>query len=278
MYNIDDLDRDLAALEADGARVFTIGYSVLGRPIKCVFKGDPSSGQVFMQAAMHAREYITTPVVIEMMRNYNGTGGVWCVPMSNPDGVMLCVDGLASVPDENLKEFLLSVNGGSTDFTQWKANIRAVDLNVNWNANWGEGSQNVPSPAPGNYIGLFPLSEPENIALRDFTNKLQPNVTLSYHAKGNVIFWGFGCVKPYYDEALRVSDSTGYPLLESTNSAGGYKDWYTAVTSKLGLTIEVASADETFPIPLDRVNGIYEENKDVLVISSVIAKEIEAER
>ena len=44
------------------------------------------------------------------------------------------------------------------------------------------------------------------------------------------------------------------------------------------MTIEVASVDDTFPIPLDRVNEIYEENKDVLEISSVIAKEIELSR
>ncbi len=278
MYNIDDLNRDLAELELGGARVMTIGYSLLGRPIKAVFKGDASGGQVLVQAAMHAREYITTPLVIEMMKNYSGSGGVWCVPMSNPDGVMLCVDGLDSVADDNLKSFLLDVNGGSTDFSQWKANARAVDLNVNWNANWGEGAQNVTRPAPGNYVGAFPLSEPENIALWEFTNKILPNVTLSYHAKGNVIFWGFGCIKPYYDEALRLSDSTGYPLLESTDSAGGYKDWYTAVTAKLGLTFEVASASETFPIPLDRLPDIYKANKDVLQISSVIAAEIEADR
>lgn len=278
MYSMEMFERDLRLLEESGARIFTIGYTLLGRPIKCAFKGSYEGGQVLVQACMHAREYITTPLVIEMMKNYNGNGGIWCIPMVNIDGAYLCMEGLSSLKgDKNLEKFILNVNGGSEDFSTWKANARAVDLNVNWNARWGEGSQNVTYPSPGNYIGKYPLSESENIALRDFTNRINPDVTLSYHAKGEVIYWGFECIKPYYDKAMRISNSTGYPLLESTNSAGGYKDWYTATTFKLGLTIEVADASESFPIPLDRLPSIYEQNKDVLNIASVIASEIRSE-
>ena len=78
MYDDVALDKDLAVLESQGAKVFTIGYTVLGRPIKCVVKGNLSGPCVFVQASMHAREYITTPLVIEMMKNYNGNVGVWC--------------------------------------------------------------------------------------------------------------------------------------------------------------------------------------------------------
>lgn len=276
MYNMAMYEADLQSLRNSGAEIFTIGYSVLGRPIQCAFKGNMTGGQVLIMASMHAREYVTTPVVIEMMKNYNGNAGVWCVPMVNPDGVMLCTEGLSSIGnDENLKRFVLNVNGGSQNFNDWKANIRAVDLNVNYNAKWGEGSQNVTYPSPGNYIGRYPVSEPENIALRDLTNRIQPGVTLSYHARGEVLYWGFECIKPYFDKAMRISDVTGYPLLESVGSSGGYKDWYTATTFKLGLTVEVARADEPFPISLDRVPEIYQQNKDVLMTAGVIAEEIE---
>lgn len=139
MYDDVALDKDLAVLEAQGAKVFTIGYTLLGRPIKCVVKGNLNGPCVLVQASMHAREYITTPLVIEMMKNYNGNVGVWCVPMVNVDGVLLCQYGLRSVPDKKLQDFLLDVNGGNTDFSLWKANARAVDLNVNYNAKWGEG-------------------------------------------------------------------------------------------------------------------------------------------
>lgn len=278
MYDDVALENDLKVLEGQGAKVFTIGYTLLGRPIKCVQKGALSGPCVFVQASMHAREYITTPLVIEMMKSYNGSVGVWCVPMVNVDGVLLCQQGLASVPDENLKAFLLDVNGGSENFELWKANARAVDLNVNYNAKWGEGRQNVTYPAPENYIGQFPVSEPENIALRDFTNKLQPSVSLSYHTKGEVIYWGFGCIKPYLDYAERISNVTGYSLLESLDSAGGFKDWFTATTFKLGLTLEVVNANQEYPISFDNLPIIIEQNKNVLEVASVIAEEIERER
>lgn len=278
MYDEVALENDLKILESQGARVFTIGYTLLGRPIKCVQKGALSGACVFVQASMHAREYITTPLVIEMMKNYNGNVGVWCVPMVNVDGVLLCQQGLASINDENLKQFLFEVNGESENFELWKANARAVDLNVNYNAKWGEGRQNVTYPAPENYIGVFPVSEPENIALRDFTNKLQPSVSLSYHTKGEVIYWGFGCIKPYFDFAERISNVTGYSLLESLDSAGGFKDWFTATTFKLGLTIEVVNANQQYPISFDNLPIIIEQNKNVLQVASVIAEEIERER
>ena len=46
MYLTDDLDRDLESLGQSGARVFTIGYSLLGRPIKCAVKGNLGGGQI----------------------------------------------------------------------------------------------------------------------------------------------------------------------------------------------------------------------------------------
>ena len=71
----------LEELRGQGAQVFIVGYSVLGRPIYGVFKGGYSGGQVLIQAAIHAREGVTAPVVLKMMENYSGSAGVWCLPM-----------------------------------------------------------------------------------------------------------------------------------------------------------------------------------------------------
>lgn len=275
-YDVAALNADLEVLRAQGARVFDIGYTQLGRPIPCVFKGNTEGAQVLVQASMHAREFITTPLVIEMMKNYNSSVGMWCVPMVNIDGVMLCQYGLDSVDDAGLREFLLRVNGGSTDFSLWKANIRAVDLNVNWNANWGTGVQNVTYPSPGNYIGEYPVSESENIALRDLTNRIQPDFTLSYHTKGEVIFKGFGCLDPYPELMQLIGDTTSYPVLPSGDSAGGYKDWFVTTTAKPGLTIEVVSPEYDYPIPFSALDEAYAQNADVLRIAAEIAQRIAA--
>lgn len=271
-YDVVALNSDLDVLRSQGANVFDIGVTELGRPIPCVFKGDRSGEQVLIVATTHAREYITTPLVIEMMKNYKGSGGVWCVPMLNIDGAMLCQFGLQSVEGAENRDFLLNINGGSQDFTLWKANARAVDLNVNFNADWGGGEQNVTYPAPANYIGEYPVSQSENVALRALTLRVQPKVMLSYHTRGEVIYWGFGCNRKHYDEALLIGSATGYPVLESLGSAGGYKDWFVATTPYLGLTIETINASVNYPIPLDLLPQAYEQNKNVLNVASDIAK------
>ena len=271
-YTLDNLQNDLDILASQGAEIFDIGYTLLGRPIPCIFKGSKTNGQTLLHASIHAREWVTTPLVIEMMKNYDGAYGIWCVPMVNIDGVLLVQQGLSSIPEQSLKDFLLSANGGSQDFSLWKANARAVDLNVNFNARWGEGAQNVFSPAPANYVGQHPFSEYENMALRDLTERIKPSETLSYHAKGNVIYKGFGCVDPNLDCAQKISDSTGYPLQNSYNSAGGYKDWYVATFQKLGLTVEVGDESLSYNELINFLPQIYQQNKDVLNIATQCAQ------
>lgn len=273
MYDLTNLQEDLNILYAQGAEVFDIGYTLLGRPIPCVFKGSKEGGQVLVHASIHAREWVTTPLVLEMMKNYNGKGGIWCVPMVNIDGVLLCQQGLKSIGNQSLEEFLLDVNNSSFDFSLWKANARAVDLNVNYNARWGEGAQNITYPAPANYIGQYPFSEAENIALRLLTERVKPSVTLSYHARGNIIFKGFSCLDPNKEGAQLISNATDYPLLDSFDSTGGYKDWYVATFQKLGLTIEVGDNDIPYDKLIDYLPSIYDKNKDVLDIASQIALE-----
>ena len=274
MYGLNELQSDLEVLASQGAEIFDIGYTLLGRPIPCIFKGSKTGGQTLLHASIHAREWVTTPLVIEMMKNYNGSYGVWCVPMVNIDGVLLVQQGLSSIPEKSLQDFLLGVNGGSEDFSLWKANARAVDLNVNFNARWGEGAQNVTSPTPANYIGEHPFSEQEIIALRSLTERVKPSVTLSYHAKGNVIYKGFGCIDNGVECAQRISDSTGYPLLNSYNSVGGYKDWYVATFQKLGLTIEVGDENVAYANLIDYLPQIYEQNANVLNIATECAQNI----
>lgn len=277
IYDVASLNADIDALVAGGASKSIIGYTQLGREIPVVSKGSTQGAQVLIVATTHAREYITTPLVVEMMKNYNGIGGVWCVPMLNIDGALLCQQGIESVEDAGVRKFLLGVNGGSDDFTLWKANARAVDLNTNMNAKWGTGAQNVTYPSPANYIGEYPVSESENVALRQLVNELQPSVVLTYHTRGEVIYWGFECVKPYFDSALRLAQTTGYLLEESLSSAGGLKDWFTTTTFKLGLTIEVVNSNVPYPISFDVLPTIHNQNRGVLDVAVQIAQEIEAD-
>lgn len=258
-------------LRAQGAQISEIGYSLLGRPILAVHKGSYDGAQVVVQAGIHAREWATIPLSLAMMSRYGGSGGVWCVPYTNPDGTLLCLQGLQSVPDEGLKSFLLSVNGNSLNFSAWKANARAVDLNVNFNADWGSGKQNVFAPSPSDYVGARPQSEPETQTLVEFTLRNQPALTLSYHAKGSVIYQGFGCRVPYPEQASQLARQMGYPLLSSEGSAGGYKDWYVATTGKIGLTVEIGRSDQTYEQIYEDLDAQIARQDGVLELASQIA-------
>ena len=192
-----------------------IGKSLLGRELYALKIGNGSPVGI-AQYAMHGREFITARLALRHFERGVSKGSVWIVPLVNPDGALLSEKGLASVADEKQREYLLAINGQSTDFSLWKANARGVDLNVNFDARWGTGRRNTRTAGRENYIGTQPFSEPETLALKDFTEAIRPDYTVSYHTKGEEIYWYFyqaenDCVR---DKALAeiIADETGYPL------------------------------------------------------------------
>ena len=273
MYTVSDLDKDLSTLESQGAKVFTVGYSRLGRLIKGVFKGATDGPQLLVQGAIHAREWVTAQLSVLLFERYSGSSGLWCVPMSNPDGVMLAQLGLDSVGDPETRDFLYKINGYSSDFSLWKANGRAVDLNVNFNALWGTGVNNVTYPAPGNYIGPYPFSESESTALAQFTDKVRPRYTVSYHARGRVIYYGFNGQNPDPSIPPLASFVTGYPAYTSEGSAGGYKDWFVLTTNRAGLTIEAGSEGTPYQDLQNELPSMLRQNDGLLDALSVEAGE-----
>lgn len=264
MYTVFDLNRDLSVLEKQGAKIFTVGYSELGRPIKGVFKGSADGPQILMQGAIHAREWVTAQLCLLLCEKYAGRCGLWCVPMSNPDGAMLAQYGLDSVGDAETRKFLYGVNGNAADFSLWKANARAVDLNVNFNALWGSGKSNITYPAPANYIGPYPFSESESRALAALTDRVRPRYTLSYHARGRVIYYGFDGLDPDPSVKYVASAATGYPAVTSEGSAGGYKDWFVLTAKRAGLTVEVGSDATPYAELQTELGQMLEQNSGLL--------------
>ena len=240
------------------------GKSLFGRPLYAIRVG---SGRpvCLAQYAIHAREWITAKLALAHL-SCGIRGTLWAVPIANPDGVGLCLHGVFSAPEAS-REGLLLLNG-SSDFSLWKANGRGVDLNVNFAANWGEGKRNVRVPASENYIGPSPFSEPETQALKKFTEEIRPDFTLSYHTKGEEIYWYYhqslaACAR---DKrlALALSDATGYPLCHAGGSTGGYKDWCIKKLKIPSFTIEAGSDGFCHPLKEDEYGDVEEHNLDAL--------------
>ncbi|MDD4839565.1 MAG: M14 family zinc carboxypeptidase [Clostridia bacterium] len=266
MYLYSDLQRDMELLSNFG-RVFSIGKSELGREILAVQFG--KTPRILLFGAIHAREWITVPLLVELAKIFgkqknsdlkiNSVTDIAFVPMVNPDGVELCQRGVNSMPLQKRKS-LLRVNGNS-DFSLWKANANAVDLNVNFDAKWGSGAQNVIEPSSANYIGQYPFSESETRAIADFS-KLS-TVALAYHTKGEVIYYGFDGDNSDKFYADKFGRELGYEVLTSEDSAGGFKDWFVQNNLGVGLTIECGDDNWKHPISMVYLPKLIDKHKNM---------------
>jgi g-D-glutamyl-meso-diaminopimelate peptidase len=122
-------------------QITSIGNSVLGRDIYAVGIGNMKTS-ILYNGAHHALEWITTPILMEFLfwlcsnierRDIFINPTLWTIPMVNPDGVDLVINGLHD--DNPYYSYLLLWNNYNSDFSKtWSANIRGVDLNHNYDA------------------------------------------------------------------------------------------------------------------------------------------------
>ncbi|MBR2970737.1 MAG: hypothetical protein IKC48_02955 [Clostridia bacterium] len=247
MYTYKNLIDDIEILHSCGAKTGSIGTSLLGNEIYYVHTGISEGNQLIITGGIHARENVTTQLVIKQAyRHLRLPMGIYFVPMLNPDGALLIERGSAVAGE--YAALLLEING-SEDFSQWKANARAVDLNNNFDARFGTGKSNVTHPASHGYVGEHPFSEPETAALRDFTLAVKPYYTVSYHALGREVYWDFG-QKSDKDRAMAqsIANMLGYDCVDGDlGSAGGYKDWC-ILQGIPGVTIEIGSSWLSHPL------------------------------
>lgn len=273
MFLYKDLLEEIQLFCNKGVETGAIGESELGQRIPYVFVGRKNGNYMIVQASIHAREHLTALVTLCLAkrliarRNLVLNGGIYFVPMSNPDGVRICQEGVGWIADGQKQSFLLELNGGKKDFSLWKANADGVDVNVNFDAGWGTGDQNVFRPASQNYVGEEPFSSKEAQALAEFTRKINPLVTLSYHLKGEEIYWKFrqDDVREARDRqyAEAISAYTGYKPASGEGSAGGYKDWCVQELAIPSFTIEVGSDSYNHPFPYNQLSTIVKQNEDL---------------
>lgn len=272
MFYYRDLLSETEEFSKRGAETGIVGESELHQRIPYIFVGNKNGNYMIVQGAIHAREHLTALLVVclakYLLKNpqLKLDGGIYFVPMVNPDGVRLCQEGVGFIEDKTRKSNLLAING-KTDFSLWKANADGVDLNVNFDASWSEGAQNEFTKSPQNYVGKAPFSAAESRALAEFTTRIKPLVTLSYHLKGEEIYWEFNqkSHRRFRDEryAKAIADYTGYNLVSAQGSVGGYKDWCVDKLKIPAYTIEVGNDKFSHPFPYDQLGVIVEQNKDL---------------
>ncbi|WP_100406330.1 M14 family metallopeptidase [Bacillus solitudinis] len=283
IYDSSRLTRDLQQLaEAyPFIRREIIGYSVMGKPIEEIRIGYGTK-RIHFNGSIHANEWITTPILMEFVNDYvrsitNRTAirglelnrfyqevQLSVVPMINPDGVDVVINGAPSV--EPYRRDVLAINQGREDFSGWKANIRGVDLNNQFPARWEEEALRKPSrPAPRDFPGYEPLSEPESIAIAELTRRRDFQRALAFHTQGKVIYWGFDGLEPPEAEEIvnEFSRVSNYLPIQYVDSYAGYKDWFIQEWRRPAYTVELGRGVN--PLPLSQYQEIYQEALGIML-------------
>lgn len=262
-------------------QISNIGKTVLGKEIPEILIGTGEK-RVHYNGSFHANEWITSLAIMTFLNDYllsltnhqpiRGLNAsplyqqstLSIVPMVNPDGVDLVLNG---PPDkEDWQTRVVEFNKGSTDFTEWKANIRGVDLNDQFPARWElEKARNPNEPGPRDYVGEKPLIEPEAIAMANLTKERDFTRVLAFHTQGEVIYWGFENLEPVESEVIvkEFSRVSGYEPVKTIASYAGYKDWFIQDWQRTGFTIELGRGIN--PLPLSMFDDIYKKSLGIFL-------------
>ncbi|MBW3114346.1 LysM peptidoglycan-binding domain-containing protein [Bacillus sp. MCCB 382] len=283
-YHSKILHKDIKSLKEiyPFIRLRSVGESVLGDDLVEIRVGTGKK-KVQLNASFHANEWITTAILMSFLNEYllsltnsnpirgietlpiYGDVTVSFVPMVNPDGVDLVLIG----PPEDRRKELLAINRGSTDFTGWKANIKGVDLNNQFPAKWEieKERKEEKAPAPRDFPGYKPLSEPEAIAMANLAQQENFDRLLAIHTQGKEFYWGYEGLEPP-DAAKLAADFTrvsGYESVRYIDSYAGYKDWFIKEFKKAGFTLELGKGIN--PLPLSQFDEIYQDVLGIFLVS-----------
>lgn len=270
-------------------RLTTIATTAYGRRVERVRLGS-GPRRVYYNAAHHANEWITATMLCACLERYaravafgeqfqgEDAGALFrettldLVPLVNPDGVDL-VNG-AATETEVASARNIAADFPSIPFPEgWKANLKGVDLNLNYPAKWDQAreikfSQGYNAPAPRDYVGEAPLDQPESRAMFDTTEDFDPELVIAWHTQGQEIYWKFLDMEPPGARALgrEMAAASGYQLEDVPYASGfaGYKDWFIQDYNRPGYTVEAGYGEN--PLPLTQLPDILRDNLPIFLL------------
>lgn len=256
-----------------------IGNSVMKKPIPAFFVGNGEK-KLFVNGAHHGLEYLTSAFIMRFLRKYaekitekkdffgfdvfKMSRGVtlFAVPMVNPDGVDIAVNGVDITNPYHLK--LISMVGIHSFGSVWQANAAGVDINHNYNAGWRVVKV---KPGPTKYAGPYSESEPETKAILEYIEKKDFDMLIAFHSQGGEIYYDFDglAAENSRKTAEKMAKESGYAVNVPTGSAsfGGCKDWFIKEFGRAGFTVEIGHGKN--PLPEEMLDEIFEENARLLL-------------
>jgi len=249
--------------------LFSAGKSVKKRDLS-VLKVGKGPKKIFINASHHPREYMGTILTLNQIQyileayasNQTIDGSkikdlldnkatFYFMPLVNPDGVQICVNGSPS----------------------YYFNANRVDLNHNYAADWFKQITKTYS------TGTSAFSEPETQAIKALCENTKFDLTIAYHAAGDIIYWYYGQQGAAKTRDLAYANmlksTTGYSLVSSANyksSTSGFKDWCVQKLKIPSFTLEIGGKHGiSKPLNWSVYSSVWQKNK---LIPVRIAKQL----
>jgi g-D-glutamyl-meso-diaminopimelate peptidase len=265
-----DLD-SLHKLFPERTHLFSIGNSEFGLPINVMRIGnkEPKKRALLFVGNVHAREDYSSKFVMKFLNlyllsftkdsviydratEYLKEVDLYFMPVANPDGLKIAHEDWEKI-EHKLQE--ISQIKRMETYAEWKANGKGIDLNDSFDdgthaLNYSYNYSSV--PCSEGYKGKNPAEPVETQHIQKFIEEIKPLMTLSFHTKGDLIYWADSRTHHYFNgidslinqEALKVSNFTYVPVSPNPSTYGGGLENYVRYKhGLLGSCVELSSGD-----------------------------------
>ncbi|XP_037814492.1 carboxypeptidase B [Lucilia sericata] len=246
----------LAKLYPSRVFVKTFGRTYEQRPLKIITitngDGVPNKKIIFIDAAMHAREWITPSMALyimnELILNFESYKHLlqdfdWIImPLVNADGYEYTHE------EDRYWRKTRKPNNFAQD-------CYGTDPNRNFGFQWGSDEGASADPCDETYYGDKPFSEPETQVVRDIMITYAHRIKwyLSLHSYGNYILLPYGHTKDLpdnYFDMMDVADAGALAIILATNSIYTYGNTYSVMYPTSGDSADYATGYLHIPIAM----------------------------
>ena len=308
MYTYQKMESDIELLKQryEGVTSDSIGTTTDGRNLyRIVIGSRDAKKKILVVGAIHAREYITAPLVMRQIKEMldkreDGDKSldeicIEYVPMVNPDGVTISQSGINGLNKEESKKKLQEIIDSWSEWglkenqdkynwflNKWKNNLNGVDINHNFpTQGWPNRADGRKRPCNEFYKGASAGSESETQYLITLVNNENFDAVLNYHTQGQIIYWSNQHASADVlakDRAMAdiVAAYTGYKLVapeaDGSKYGTGFKDWLDWEKGIPNVTVEVGIG--TSPVPETQIESIWQQNTGVLpdIVKYILGK------
>ena len=308
MYTYQKMESDIELLKQryEGVTSDSIGTTTDGRNLyRIVIGSRDAKKKILVVGAIHAREYITAPLVMRQIKEMldkreDGDKSldeicIEYVPMVNPDGVTISQSGINGLNKEESKKKLQEIIDSWSEWglkenqdkynwflNKWKNNLNGVDINHNFpTQGWPNRADSRKRPCNEFYKGASAGSESETQYLITLVNNENFDAVLNYHTQGQIIYWSNQHASADVlakDRAMAdiVAAYTGYKLVapeaDGSKYGTGFKDWLDWEKGIPNVTVEVGIG--TSPVPETQIESIWQQNTGVLpdIVKYILGK------